>query len=71
MRSVQTRFGALTGAAPIFLGLTKLVLGLAFGSSLFQLLQAFPAALLGAMLIFAGGTCTRLACMAACCHESC
>ena len=51
---MQMRFGARTGAAPIFLGLTKLVLGLVFGSSLFQLLQAFPPPLLGALLIFAG-----------------
>lgn len=51
---LQVRFGAQTGAAPIFLGLVKLVLGLAFGSSLFALLQAFPMPLLGAMLIFAG-----------------
>lgn len=56
----QVRFGAHTGAAPIFLGGVKLILGLAFGSSLFALLQAFPMPLLGAMLIFAG---VHLACI--------
>ncbi|KAK9795547.1 hypothetical protein WJX73_003922 [Symbiochloris irregularis] len=52
--AAQVRFGAQTGAAPIFLGAVKLILGLAFGSSLFALLQAFPMPLLGAMLVFAG-----------------
>lgn len=44
---MQARFGATTGAAPAFLGLCKLVLGLLFGSSLLALLQAFPSPLLG------------------------
>jgi hypothetical protein len=46
---LQARFGARSGAAPAFLGLCKMVLGLAFGSSLLALLQAFPRPLLGAL----------------------
>jgi len=45
--ATQARFGARTGAAPIFLGLLKLALGLLFGSSLLTLLKSFPAPLLG------------------------
>lgn len=52
--AAQVRFGARTGAAPIFLGAVKISLALVFGSSLFSLLQAFPPPLLGAMLVFAG-----------------
>ncbi|GAB4819782.1 hypothetical protein N2152v2_006828 [Parachlorella kessleri] len=52
--AAQTRFGASTGAAPMFLGLVKLSLGLLFGSSLFRLLQSFPQPLMGAMLVYAG-----------------
>ena len=52
--AAQVRFGARTGAAPIFLGLVKIALSLLFGSSLFLLLQRFPSPLLGAMLVFAG-----------------
>jgi MFS superfamily sulfate permease-like transporter len=36
------------------LGAAKLVLGLCFGSSLFQLLQHFPGPLLGSLLLVAG-----------------
>ncbi len=43
----QVRFGARTGAAPVFLGLVKLGLGLLFGSSLLSLLKNFPSPLLG------------------------
>ncbi|CAL8471686.1 g11228 [Coccomyxa elongata] len=50
----QVRFGAKSGAAPVFLGLLKLVLGLLFGSSLYQLLKAFPQPLLGSLMIFSG-----------------
>ena len=51
---VQVRFGARSGAAPIFLGLVKIALGLLFGDSLFRLLRAFPRPLLGSMLVFSG-----------------
>ena len=50
----QVRFGARSGAAPMFLGLVKLVLGLVFGGSLFRLLRAFPSRLLGSLMIFSG-----------------
>ena len=52
--AAQVRFGARSGAAPILLGLGKLLAGLLFGSSLLALLQAFPKGLLGALLIFSG-----------------
>jgi hypothetical protein len=41
----------------MFLGGVKLALGLAFGSSLLRLLQAFPRPLLGSLLIFSGAQC--------------
>jgi hypothetical protein len=50
----QVRFGARSGAAPIFLGLIKLSLGLLLGSSLAALVASFPVPILGAMLVFAG-----------------
>jgi len=43
-------FGARRGSAVAFLGLCKLVLGLAFGGSLLTLLREFPAPVLGVML---------------------
>lgn len=52
--AAQVRFGARYGTAPIFLGSMKIVLSLFFGSSLFFILQSFPSALLGAMLVIAG-----------------
>ncbi len=55
------RFGARSGAAPIVLGAVKVLLGLLFGNSLFQLLKAFPQPLLGSLLIFAGTTACCLA----------
>ena len=60
--AAQTKFGALTGMAPILLGLIKIALGLLFGSSLFKILQQFPLPLLGSMLVFSGvelATCCR------------
>ena len=48
------KFGARTGAAPVVLGAVKLALGLALGSSLAELLRAFPQPLLGSLLIFSG-----------------
>jgi hypothetical protein len=53
--AAQARFGARSGAAPMLLGAVKLAAGLAFGSSLLELLRAFPKALLGVMLVFSGG----------------
>ena len=48
------KFGARTGAAPVALGCVKLALGLTLGSSLAELLRAFPQPLLGSLLIFSG-----------------
>ena len=61
--AAQARFGAQTGAAPVFLGLVKIALGLLFGSSLFSLLRQFPEVLLGSMLVFSGVE------LAACCRS--
>ncbi|KAJ0416602.1 hypothetical protein BJY00DRAFT_230365 [Aspergillus carlsbadensis] len=52
--AAQYRFGALSGASVIFLGVVKLVLGLIFGESLVDLLHRFPKALLAVMVIAAG-----------------
>jgi hypothetical protein len=52
--AAQYKFGARTGLAPVLLGGMKLVLALLFGSSLLQLLQHFPAPLLGALLLISG-----------------
>lgn len=52
--AAQVRFGARWGTAPILLGILKVFLSLMFGSSLLVLLQDFPMAMLGAMLVFSG-----------------
>ena len=52
--AAQHKFGARDGTAPILLGLFKIALALAFGSSLSSVLRFFPAGLLGAMLALAG-----------------
>lgn len=52
--AMQARFGAKSGTAPVVLGLFKVALGLLFGSTLFQVLKAFPAPLLGALLMISG-----------------
>mmetsp|Transcript_37344 Transcript_37344/g.105360 ORF Transcript_37344/g.105360 Transcript_37344/m.105360 type:complete len:561 (-) Transcript_37344:95-1777(-) len=52
--AAQVKFGARTGAAVIFLGIVKIAIGLLFGDSLLSLLQHFPSAILGSMLIFTG-----------------
>ncbi|TKA65480.1 hypothetical protein B0A49_09242 [Cryomyces minteri] len=50
----QYRFGARSGSSIIVLGTVKLVLGLFVGQGLVSLLQRFPKALLGVMVIAAG-----------------
>jgi hypothetical protein len=50
----QTRFGARSGAAVVLLGTAKIALGLLVGSSLVEVLSAFPIGLLGVLLLFAG-----------------
>lgn len=52
--AAQYRFGARSGASIIMLGLLKVVLGLVFGETLFDLLGAFPHSLLGIMVVAAG-----------------
>lgn len=52
--AAQVRFGARWGTAPVLLGIFKVFLSLVFGSSLLVLLQDFPLAMLGAMLVFSG-----------------
>ncbi|KAE8350153.1 hypothetical protein BDV28DRAFT_139678 [Aspergillus coremiiformis] len=52
--AAQYRFGARSGSSVIFLGLSKLFIGIFFGESLVGLLKRFPSALLGVMVIAAG-----------------
>jgi hypothetical protein len=52
--AAQFRFGARSGSSIIFLGVLKLLIGLFFGNTLVGLLQRFPFALLGIMVIAAG-----------------
>ncbi len=52
--AAQYRFGARSGASIVFLGILKLLIGLAFGESLTSLLHKFPTALLTVMVIAAG-----------------
>jgi len=50
----QAQFGARTNGSVLLLGAAKLLLAVAFGSSLMTLCLAFPKALLGVMLAFSG-----------------
>ena len=50
----QWRFGARSGAAVVFLGGLKLLLGLLLGSSMVRLLDAYPVGILGVLLFYAG-----------------
>lgn len=52
--AAQYRFGARTGGSVIILGVLKIMAGLLFGGALLGLLQSYPMAVLGPMLIFAG-----------------
>jgi MFS superfamily sulfate permease-like transporter len=52
--AAQYRFGARTGGSVILLGALKIIAGFIFGGALFGLLQSYPMAVLGPMLIFAG-----------------
>lgn len=52
--AAQYRFGARTGGSVIILGTLKIVVGFLFGGALLGLLQSYPMAVLGPMLIFAG-----------------
>ena len=50
----QYRFGARTNGSILFLGGAKMLIALAFGASLMQFCQVFPASVLGVMLVFSG-----------------
>ncbi|PIA65394.1 hypothetical protein AQUCO_00100699v1 [Aquilegia coerulea] len=50
----QYRFGGRSGAAVLFLGIMKLVLGLVFGNSFVRILSQFPIGILGVLLLFSG-----------------
>ncbi|GFH46017.1 hypothetical protein CTEN210_02491 [Chaetoceros tenuissimus] len=50
----QHRLGARHGASVVFLGLAKMFLAIFFGASALTLLDAFPDAVLGIMLVIAG-----------------
>ena len=52
--AAQHRFGARTGGSVIMLGILKVGVGLFLGETLFYLLQSYPTAVLGPMLVFAG-----------------
>jgi MFS superfamily sulfate permease-like transporter len=56
----QYRFGARSGSSIIILGLIKLFLGLFVGNGIVPLLQHFPKALLGIMVIAAGVELSRV-----------
>jgi len=50
----QYRFGARSGGSVVALGIAKMALGVAFGAAAVPVLQAYPKALLGVLLGFAG-----------------
>ncbi len=52
--AAQYRFGARTGGSVVFLGLAKMLLAVAFGSSLLTIISVYPASVLGVLLIFSG-----------------
>lgn len=52
--AAYTAFGARSGGAPVIFGATLLVLALCFSGAIAFLLQAVPAAVLGAILLLAG-----------------
>ena len=59
--AAQYRFGARTGGSVIILGALKIIVGFLFGGALIGLLQNYPMAVLGPMLIFAGVELARFA----------
>lgn len=50
----QYRFGARTNGSILFLGATKMLVGILFGASLMTFCRLFPASVLGVMLAFSG-----------------
>ncbi len=59
--AAQYRFGARTGGSVIMLGVLKVAAGLFLGRMLLVLLQSYPSAILGPMLILAGLELSRAA----------
>ncbi len=59
--AAQYRFGARSGGSVVMLGTMKIAAGLLFGGTLLGLLHAYPVAILGMMLIFAGVELARTA----------
>jgi len=52
--AAQYRFGARTNGSILFLGVVKMALALTLGTSLMAWCVAFPASILGVMLVFSG-----------------
>ena len=52
--AAQYRFGSRTKFSVIFLGIIKIVAGLAFGSSIGILFQKIPSSIIGVLLAVAG-----------------
>ncbi|MFH1726439.1 MAG: putative sulfate/molybdate transporter [Elusimicrobiota bacterium] len=50
----QHRFGARTGGSVVMLGIGKILIGTAFGGAAMIVLAAYPASILGILLVFAG-----------------
>lgn len=50
----QYRFGARTGGSVIFLGIVKILLGIVAGGATLILLKAYPASVLGILLLLSG-----------------
>jgi len=50
----QHRFGARHGSSVVFLGICKILIAIFFGASALTLLDSFPNAILGLMLVIAG-----------------
>jgi MFS superfamily sulfate permease-like transporter len=50
----QHRFGARTGGSVVMLGAAKVVIALFFGTAVISVLAAYPASVLGILLVFSG-----------------
>lgn len=57
----QYMFGARTGGSVIFLGVVKVAIGIFLGATVIAVLTAYPIAILGVLLIFAGVELARAA----------
>ena len=50
----QHRFGARSGGSVVMLGVAKVVIALVFGTAVISVLAAYPASVLGILLVFSG-----------------